>query len=359
MKSSFSKNLFKNFKNKRILVTGHTGFKGAWMVQILLNMDSKILGISKNIETVPSLFNILKHKKKINHKIIDLSKNYNLAKKVIIEFKPQVIFHFAAQSLVLTSYNDQYETFKNNILSTLNILEISKEIKSLQSFIHISSDKVYSQKKSKKKIETDELNALDPYSISKVNCELLFKSYNSEYFRKKNIGAVSLRAGNVIGGGDWSKDRLIPDFIKSLRNKKMLLRRPNSIRPWQHVLDCLFGYLLIAVKLQSDPNKISGNWNIGPKNSNLSVYKIISLTKKKFKSKINILKTKSKFKETKYLLLNSKKVRRELGYYSLLTPLKAIDFTTEWYLAFFNNKKRLIELTNSQIDYFLKNLNYK
>ena len=159
MKSSFTNNLLKNLKHKRILVTGHTGFKGAWMVQILLNLDCKILGISNQLETRPSLFNILNHKNKINHKLIDLSKNYELAKKIIIKFNPNVIFHFAAQSLVLDGYNNQYKTFKNNILSTLNILEISKEIRSLKSFIHISSDKVYSQKKSNKS-EKDELGAV-------------------------------------------------------------------------------------------------------------------------------------------------------------------------------------------------------
>jgi CDP-glucose 4,6-dehydratase len=359
MKSSFSEKLYKNFKDKRILVTGHTGFKGAWMVQILLNLECKILGVSKKIETKPSLFNILNHKKKINHKIIDLAENYNLAKKTIVKFNPQIIFHFAAQSLVLTGYNDQYKTFKNNILSTLNILEISKEIKSLKSFVHISSDKVYSQKKITNKSETDELDAIDPYSLSKVNCEKIFKSYKNHYFLKKNIGAVSLRAGNVIGGGDWSKDRLIPDFIKSLNKKKILLRNPNSIRPWQHVLDCLFGYLLISLKLQNEPNKTSGYWNIGPKKSNINVYKIVLLAKKKFKSKVNILRIKNKLKETKYLLLNSRKIRKELGYYPLLTPIKTIDFTINWYQSFFNNKKQLIELTNNQINYFLKKLNYK
>ena len=359
MKSSFTNNLLKNLKHKRILVTGHTGFKGAWMVQILLNLDCKILGISKKIETKPSLFDILNHKKKINHKIIDLAKNYDFAKKTIIKFNPHIIFHFAAQSLVLTGYNNQYKTFNNNILSTLNILEISKEIKSLKSFIHISSDKVYSQKKQSKKTEIDELDAVDPYSLSKVNCELIFKSYKKEYFSKKAIGAVSLRAGNVIGGGDWSSDRLIPDFINSLKRKRMFLRSPSSIRPWQHVLDCLFGYLLVTIKLQKNPKKVSGYWNVGPKKSNLSVFNIISLAKKKFNLDIKILKTNNRFKETKYLFLDSGKIKRRLGYKPLLSPNKVIDFTIDWYLSFFNNKKQLIELTNSQINYFFKNLDYK
>ena len=359
MKSNFTNKLIKTFKNKRILVTGHTGFKGAWMVQILLNLDCKILGISKQIETRPSLFNILNHKKKINHKLIDLAKNYKLAKKTIIKFNPHVVFHFAAQSLVLAGYNNQYKTFKNNILSTLNILEISKEIRSLKSFIHISSDKVYSQKKKSNKSEKDELGAVDPYSISKVNCELIFKSYKKDFFFKKKIGAVSLRAGNVIGGGDWSNNRLIPDFIKSLKKKRILLRSPSSIRPWQHVLDCLFGYLLVSINLLNDPKKISGYWNVGPKKSNLSVYKIILLAKKKIGLNINILKTKNIFKETKYLFLDSRKIKRRLGYKPLLSPNKVIDFTVDWYLSFFNNKKKLIELTNNQINYFLKNLDYK
>ena len=359
MKSSFSKKLYEKFKHKRILVTGHTGFKGAWMVQILLNLDCKILGISKKIETTPSLFSILNQKKRINHKIINLSENYNLAKKTIIKFNPQIIFHFAAQSLVLEGYNNQYDTFKNNILSTLNILEISKEIKSLKSFIHISSDKVYSQKKVTNKTEADELDAVDPYSLSKVNCEMIFKSYKNDYFSKKKIGAVSLRAGNVIGGGDWSKNRLIPDFIKSLKKKKIHLRNPNSIRPWQHVLDCLFGYLLVSLSLLNKPSKISGNWNIGPKKSEISVYKIILLAKKKMKSKINISKVKKNIKETKYLLLDSKRVQKELGYNPLLSSSKVIDFTIDWYQLFFRNKKKLIELTNNQINYFLKKVNYK
>jgi CDP-glucose 4,6-dehydratase len=359
MKSNFFNKLNKNFKNKRILVTGHTGFKGAWMVQILLNFDCKILGISKKIETKPSLFNILNHKKKINHKLIDLSKNYNLAKKTIIDFNPHIIFNFAAQPLVLTGYNNQYKTFNNNILSMLNILEISKEIKSLKSFIHISSDKVYSQKKQTIKSEKNELGAIDPYSISKVNCELIFESYKNEFFLKNKIGAVSLRAGNVIGGGDWSRDRLIPDFIKALPKKKIFLRNPKSIRPWQHVLDCLFAYLLISINLLKDPKNISGSWNVGPKKSNLSVYKIILLAKKKFNLDIKILKIINKFKETKYLLLDTNKIKSRLGYKPLLNPKQVINFTIDWYLLFKNNKKKIIDLTNNQINYFLKNLSNK
>tara|TARA_B100001093_G_scaffold516448_1_gene595262 strand:+ start:1525 stop:1944 length:420 start_codon:yes stop_codon:yes gene_type:complete len=139
----------------------------------------------------------------------------------------------------------------------------------------------------------------------------------------------------------------------------MFLRSPNSIRPWQHVLDCLFGYLLVSINLLNHPKKISGYWNVGPKKSNLSVHKITLLAKKKFRLDINILKTKNKFKETKYLFLDSRKIKRRLGYKPLLSPNKVIDFTVAWYLSFLKNKKKLIELTNYQINYFLKNLDYK
>ena len=218
MKSSFSEKLYKNFKDKRILVTGHTGFKGAWMVQILLNLECKILGVSKKIETKPSLFNILNHKKKINHKIIDLAENYNLAKKTIVKFNPQIIFHFAAQSLVLTGYNDQYKTFKNNILSTLNILEISKEIKSLKSFVHISSDKVYSQKKITNKISSTAEHALALTLASLRNITMSNKSVlNGEWDYTKFIGnQMNQLTIGIIGYGRLGKK--YANYCKSLSN---------------------------------------------------------------------------------------------------------------------------------------------
>ena len=266
------------YKNKKILITGHTGFKGIWLTNILIYFGAKVYGISKNDENIKNFekccktnnvksyfFNIL-NKKKLN--------------KIIKYIEPEIIFHLAAQSIVGTSYKYPETTFETNFNGTLNILSISTKLKKLQSIVIITSDKCY-QNLNKKNyfIETDPLGGDDPYSASKGASEILFNSYLKSFFYKKKIGAATARAGNVIGGGDWVKDRIIPDCVRCIaQGKKIAIRNPNSTRPWQHVLDVVNGYLILAQMLFKNKKKYSGNWNFGPNNKkNLNVRNLVKL----------------------------------------------------------------------------------
>ena len=230
-------NFEKVFKNKKIIITGHTGFKGSWLTLSLKNLGAKILGISSNIPTKPSNFIVSKINRDSNNVKLNI-KDGKKINRVIKKYKPDFIFHLAAQSLVSTSYKNPRNTWETNLLGTLNILESVKNLKKKTTVIIITSDKAYKnvEKKSGYK-ETDILAGVDPYSASKSSAELVIQSYfNSFLLKNNNVDLGIARAGNVIGGGDWSEDRLIPDCVRSWsRKKKVLIRNPKSTRPWQHV----------------------------------------------------------------------------------------------------------------------------
>jgi CDP-glucose 4,6-dehydratase len=356
--------LKKIFKNKKILITGHTGFKGSWLTQIFLLLESKVMGISLPLTPDNILFKILNIKKNILHYEFDLSKDMKY-RDAIVRFKPNYVFHLAAQSLVINSIKDPYYTFRNNINSTLNLFECLKKIKSIKSIIFTSSDKCYDF--NNKKIffkESDPLGGRgDAYSYSKSSGELIFKNY-LDYYLKHNVGAASVRAGNVIGGGDWSNFRLIPDFIKSIKNnKKFILRNPKSIRPWQHVFDCLFGYILLAYKLKKKRFLFSGSWNFGPTHSGFPAKKIVSIFTKylSFKNKIKVIQLKkNKYLETKNLHLNTKKVRSKLKYENSLNIFQSLKLTADWYDMYLKKRSSLemINFSNNQILNFLQKLKY-
>ena len=244
------------YKNKKVFITGHTGFKGSWLTSCLLNFGAKVMGFSKKDEKISSYKKICYHQK-VNNIYSDIL-NYKLLKKSITKFKPDIIIHLAAQSLVSESYKNPYQTIETNVMGTLNIINISRSIKSLKSLVVITSDKCYLNKEFKKGYkESDTLGGDDPYSASKASAEHVFNAYAKSFLNyQRKFGFASARAGNVIGGGDWSKDRLIPDSIKSIINKKkLIIRNPNSTRPWQHVLEPVSGYLLLAKKLYEDKLK--------------------------------------------------------------------------------------------------------
>lgn len=352
-----SKDLKKFFKNKRILVTGHTGFKGAWLCQILLLFGAKVMGISNSKVSKVNLFDLLKLNKRIININHDLSKNINFEKK-LKNFDPHFIFHLAAQSLVFQSYKDPFYTFNNNINSSLNLLESTKNLKSLRALIFVTSDKVYDPDRSNKShIETDPMGGNDSYSLSKACTEHIFKYYLNSFFKIKKIGAASVRAGNVIGGGDWSNKRIIPDLMKSLNKKSFILRNPNNVRPWQHVLDCLFGYILLLIKMSRNPSKYSGSWNFGYSSKNITTKSLIKkfiyhLTNFK-KIKVSNLRGQ-KFKETKFLKLNTNKTKKKLNYTNTLSVTNMVKFTTSWYVNYFTKTTNISEFTNNQINEYIK-----
>ena len=349
--------MFEIFKNKKIIITGHTGFKGSWLTAFLSTYGCKIYGISKNVPTNPSHFELLRIKNLKNYKI-DI-RNFKSLKKVFLNIRPDFVFHLAAQSLVKTSYQDPNLTFTTNSIGTLNILETLKYLKKKCTVVMITSDKSYKNLEIRRGYrETDLIGGEDPYSASKGCAELIIQSYINSYFKKNNKILIAVgRAGNVIGGGDWSKDRLLPDCFKFWsRDKFSVIRNPNSTRPWQHVIEVVYGYMLLGKKLSNNPKLHGQVFNFGP--SHKKNYKVIEILKylklywKKCKWKIK--KTKTYQKESVLLKLNSSKANKILKWKTILSFEESLTYTLNWYKDYYSKKSKLI--TFEQINNYKKNL---
>jgi len=349
---------FSNFKNKKILITGHSGFKGMWLTIYLLSLGSNIIGISLK----PTVYQkkLLKKMRKVKSYFFDIA-DQNKLKNTIKNNQPDYIFHLAAQPIVSESYKKPLDTWKTNVIGTGNLLNSLRYLKKKCTIIIVTSDKCY-EIKNKKKItflkETDALGGKDPYSSSKASTELIFKSFFYSYLKeKKNISIVSVRAGNVIGGGDWSKDRIIPDCVKSwISKRKLYIRNPNFVRPWQHVLDVINGYLILAKEI-SNSKKFNGeSFNFGPeKNSIVTVKKLCKIFKYYWigPSKIYI-KNNKKFFETKILALSIAKVKKCLDWKPFLNLDNSLNLTASWYNKYYKNFD-VFDIYFEQIKYF-KNL---
>jgi CDP-glucose 4,6-dehydratase len=329
------------WKNRSVFVTGHTGFKGGWICLWLSLMGAKVYGYSLQPLTNPNFFTEVLLKKKIKKSFIGNLCNLNYLIKSMKESKPSVVIHMAAQPLVFNSYDKPIETFNTNIIGTANLLEASRKIKTIKAIINVTSDKCYENLENSKPFnENDKLGGQDPYSGSKACSEIIANVYQKSFLLNQGIHLASVRAGNVIGGGDWSQNRLIPDFFRSLESKKILLiRSPYSTRPWQHVLEPLRGYLSLAEKLVLKGTKFSGPWNFGPSEINeKSVLWVIKKLSKKF-SNVNWKFDSSKKKyEAKILKLNSLKAQKKLNWKPKLSTNLALDLTSEWHEAYIGNK---------------------
>ena len=325
----------KFWKNKKVFITGHTGFKGSWLCIFLKYLGAEVTGYSLKPETKPNLFNLAKIEKVIKKSIISDIRDYKNLYKEIKKSNASIVFHLAAQPLVRMSYINPKDTFDINFSGSLNILQIIREIKKISIGIIITTDKVYDNKKNKIFKETDPLGGLDPYSSSKVCVEYLFNSYNESFFQKKDQMIATVRAGNVIGGGDYSLDRLIPDIYKSAQKKNsILLRNPNSIRPWQHVLEPLSGYLLLAQNIHNNKiKKLIQNWNFGPNISSCKSVKYLTVYLSNY-LKITVLnkkKNKNIFKpETSILRLSNYKSKKFLKWFPKWSINKSLDKIIEW-----------------------------
>ena len=347
MKSNF-------FKNKKILITGHTGFKGSWLSYYLYLLGADVMGISLKPKIKPSLYEILNLKNKIKSNFINILDKKSLQKK-IINFEPNIIFHLAAQAIIKESYNNPINTWSTNLIGSIHILEIIRNLKRPCTCVIITSDKCYKnlEKKNGYK-ENDILGGDDPYSASKAAAELAFKSYFNSFLKNTKHRIVTARAGNVIGGGDWSMNRIIPDCVKyKINNKKVKIRNPNASRPWQHVIEILNGYLKLAKKLSEDKKLNGQSFNFGPKNTEIVPVKNILEHIKNNWEGFKWIKSKILIKnETKMLVLNTKKAERILNWKTRLNVRAATILTIEWYKIFYQkkkNKKIITEFTKKQI----------
>ena len=344
--------MVKNFyKNKKVLVTGATGFKGAWLCYWLNILGAKVYGVGYNPNKNKNLFYSLKLDKKIKLKLLDI-RDKNKINNFIISNKPQIIFHLAAQPLILESYKKPYLTYTVNSIGTLNVLESVRQTKSVRSLICVTSDKCYESNYSTKGFkEDDRLGGKDPYSGSKASAEIMINSYQESFYKSKKCGLASARAGNVIGGGDWSANRLIPDTVNSIiKQKTIKVRNPNFNRPWQHVLEPLYGYLLLGEKLFKKPKTYSGAWNFGTKkNTVTNVLEIVKeLVKFWGRGKISFKKNQKYYEQTN-LQLNIQKAIKILKWQPKYSIIKSIKVTAEWYKKVLVEKYSVEKITEKQI----------
>ena len=349
----------KFYKGKRVLVTGATGFKGAWLCYWLHILGAKITGIGFNPNKNKNLFYSLNLDKKIDLNLVDIRNKLQL-KKIIKTKKPHLIFHLAAQPLIYESYNNPYLTYEVNTLGTLNMINIIKDLnnKDTKVLVSITSDKCYESNHTTKGFkEEDKLGGIDPYSGSKACAEIVVNTYYKSFFSKKQkMGIATARAGNVIGGGDWSPNRLIPDTVNSIiKNKRIFIRNPKFNRPWQHVLEPLFGYLVLGQKLYKKPKIYSGAWNFGTKKNTVTT--VLQIVKKIIeywgKGKIKVKKN-VKFYEQENLQLNIFKSKKFLNWQPKYSIDKSLVVTAEWYKKVLIDKLSSEEITEKQILEYMK-----
>jgi CDP-glucose 4,6-dehydratase len=350
--------MFNNiYKNKKVLITGHTGFKGTWLTTWLLNLGAEIIGISKDIPTTPAMFEVLELEEKIQHHLIDI-RNFDALNKIIKQEKPDFIFHLAAQAIVSTSYLEPLETISSNVLGTTHILESLRLSNHQCTAIIITSDKAYDNVEQIWGYkENDAMGGRDIYSGSKGAAELIIKSYYHSFFKldKSNIRLSIARAGNVIGGGDWAKDRIIVDaMIAWSKGNKVEIRSPKATRPWQHVLEPLSGYLSLGQQLYTDISLNGEGFNFGPRaEQNRTVQELLIDSSKywnfdhnddAFTITDNIL-----FHEAGLLKLNCDKALSHLKWQANLEYKDTIKFTSEWYYNYYQ-KDLMFNKTLSQIN---------
>lgn len=334
------------YRGKKVLVTGHNGFKGTWLTQWLIEMGADVYGVSLSNELEYSLFDILDCKSKVINGEFDI-RDYEKLSSFFKTSRPEIVFHLAAQPIVLESYNNPLYTHQVNYLGTLNLLESIRNVNSVKTVIIVTSDKVYKPKETGLPLsESDVLGGIDPYSASKSATEILVDSYRKSYFTKLGIKIYTARAGNVIGIGDWGKNRLIPDLFRSILNGETLeIRNPSSVRPWQNVNDLIYGYLLLAYKSHDVSLENTNSFNFGPNNHQISVIDIINYSLDYFEE-LKISVVNSDIVETKILVLNSNLAKELLKWESRKDIVETLE---ELFLQF-----KFIQ--NNKIDLLIENI---
>lgn len=338
----------KTFRGKKILITGHTGFKGSWLCMILSRLGADIYGYALAPPTEPSLYNIAKVDQLVNSTIADI-RDYNQLSSFLKETRPEIVIHMAAQPLVRKSYTDPVETYAINVMGTVNLLEAIRSIKEVRAVLNVTTDKCYENKEWIWGYrENEPMGGYDPYSNSKACSELVTSSFRNSFFNPNNFGKThqvalaSARAGNVIGGGDWALDRLIPDFLKSVMSgEKVNIRNPHAIRPWQHVLEPLTGYLTLCARLCSEEGiRFAEGWNFGPddkeaKNVEWIIKNMCSLWGENASYEIDPAPQPH---EAGYLKLDSSKAANRLSWHPKWSTSETLSAIVDWTKAYQNGE---------------------
>ena len=352
--------MFSFYKGKKVLVTGHTGFKGTWLCMMLKRAGAIVTGYSLNPPTTPNLFTICGLEKEINSVIGDIRDKEHL-QRVFDETQPEIVFHLAAQPIVRESYKDPVYTYGTNVMGTVYLLECVRNTKSVVSVLNVTTDKVYYNNEWEWGYrETDPLDGYDPYSNSKSCSELVTHSYKSSFFSDGRVKVSTARAGNVIGGGDFAKDRIIPDCVRAMEKKiPIIVRNPYSTRPYQHVLEPLFVYLLIAYK-QYEDRKYEGYYNVGPDDSDcLTTGNIVTMFCDKWQENAT---WEDKYDggphEANFLKLDCSKLKHTFGWKCAWNVEEAIEKTVEWSKVY-RDQGDIVGCMNQQMDEFYKKVTYK
>jgi CDP-glucose 4,6-dehydratase len=346
--------MFSIYKDKKIFVTGNTGFVGSWLCKYLQALGAKTRGYSLYPNTPPNHYTVSNPG---GSTIINDIGDIDYLRNEIQHYKPDLVIHLAAQALVRKSYVLPVETFKTNMIGTINLLESCKWVDSIKGALIITTDKIFKDRPALFGYsESDELGGYDPYSTSKACCEMITDCYRKSFY-KELAPIATLRSGNIIGGGDWSEDRIIPDLIKSTQtDNKVELRYPNAVRPWLYVLDSLTGYLLLGKKFLEEKKGIEGAWNFGPdKDSSITVKELVDLCYEYWnRIKYVITENNNDLHETSLLTLNSNKARYQLDWKPLLSIEDTIKWTIDWYRNYYEKNTCI---TEQQINNYLELLN--
>jgi CDP-glucose 4,6-dehydratase len=346
------------WKGKRVFLTGHTGFKGSWMSLWLYSLGVEVKGYSLVPPTTPSLYEEAKVDLVIDSQIGDIRDQDKLHRSMV-GFNPDILIHMAAQPLVRYSYDIPIETYEVNVIGTAKVLEVARSCANLKVIINITTDKCYeNDKRSSGYNEDDPMGGYDPYSSSKGCAELITSAYRRSFLQKQGVGLSSVRAGNVIGGGDWAKDRLIPDILKSFeKGESVVIRNPKATRPWQHVLEPLSGYLVLAQKMYHNQDKYSEGWNFGPNNQDVKpVDWILDEMMKKWPNSSWSAEKGNHPYEAELLQLSILKAKSKLGWKPVWRLSCALEKIVKWHKAWLN-KENMQSICLSEIEDYTKDMN--
>ena len=349
------------YRNKKVFITGHTGFKGSWLSIWLQTLGAKVCGYSLKPNTNPSMYRELDIENKIEKSIIGNILDYEKLEDSINDFQPEIIFHLAAQPIVRLSYKEPKLTYETNVIGTLNVLEVARKCKSVKAFVNVTTDKCYENKEIARGYKEDEpMGGYDMYSSSKGCVEIMSSSYRRSFLQEEDsMSMATARAGNVIGGGDWAEDRLIPDCIRYInQNKAIEIRNPIAVRPWQHVLEPLSGYLLLGQKLLETGKDYAEGFNFGPNEE--SVLKVSEVAQKiidNYNKGEVIVHKKDNLHEANLLMLNIEKAKTVLNWTPTYTANEAIKETVEWYKHFYAKDTDMYQYTIQQIKNYSSKMN--